>query len=225
VEGFDTYSLENKRNSTSSWRGGCGNRSSQQADGYSVLLNGNHNSNCSSFVDGETTWMYAPGCSNLGVTGNRRSSGHCSEDDKLVTNLGNPVMGSSNQVLGRVDVPSQIAGSENPLSSVVSVDQQETKGLNLLSSPIQISQAGLGDAFRPEQFGEDSFNTDEANLSLDFDHQLVMSGKFAHLVRKSGKGPRSLELGDLVFLLLFAILPEKKQIKHLFHGLRQFKIF
>ena len=207
---------------------GCWNRSSQATDGYSMALIDPNDSDCSFLMNGETTWMYAPGCTNLGLTGNRMPSGNCSDDDQLVTNLGNLLVHSSDQGLGRVDVTAQISGTENSLFSVVSVNHQESKALNVLSLPIQMSQTGMANAFRFDRMAQDLFDTDGpdgASLAVDFDHQLVMSGKLAHLVPKAAKGPRDLELGDLVFLLLFAILPEKKQIKHLFRGIRRLQIF
>jgi hypothetical protein len=86
----------------------------------------------------------------------------------------------------------------------------------------------MATTFRFDRLGSGLFEWNEADgasLALDFDHQLVMSGKLAHLVPKTEKGRRNLELGDLVFLLLFAILPQKKHIKSLFRGIRQCRVF
>ncbi len=227
-KGFDTIKQGRKIRSKDSSAQGCWNRPSQGADGYSFALHEPKEADCFSMVGGETTWMYAPGCTSFGFSGNRIPNGLCSVDDQLVTNLGNMLVRSSDPVLGRVDVPVQISGTENSLFSVVSVTQQESNALNVLSLPIQMSQTGMANAFRFDRMAQDLFDTDGpdgASLAVDFDHQLVMSGKLAHLVPKAAKGVRDLELGDLVFLLLFAILPEKKQIKHLFRGIRRLQIF
>ena len=154
--------------------------------------------------------------------------GLCSVDDQLVTNVGNMIVRSSDPVLGRVDVPAQISGTQKPLSSVVSVNQQEATFLNTFSSPIRMNHPLMPQDVRFDRMSHELFDTDDADgvsLVQDFDHQLVMSGKLAHLIPKTAKGPRDFELGDLVFLLLFAIVPEKKQIKGLLHGVRHFRMF
>lgn len=206
---------------------GCWNHTSQGSDSYSMALDDSIESDCFA-QDGQTTWMYAPGCRNMELPGNRMPSGHCSADDQIVTNLGNLVIRSSDQGLGRLDVPAQFSGNKNSLSSVVAGDQEPPHTLNVLSSSDHKGQAVMAVAFRFDRMGQDLFGTDDADrtsLALDFDHQLVMSGKLAHLVPKSENGPREFELRDLVFLLLFAFLPEKKRIQHFFRGFRRFPMF
>ena len=229
-KGVDPIKQGGKSRSKDSSGQGCWNRPFQATDGYSMALNEPYDSDCSSLMNGETAWIYAPGCTNLELTGTRMPSGNCSDDDPLVTNLGNLLVRSSDQDLGRIDVPARISGTENSLFSVDSVNQQESNARNVLSSPIQMSQAVLAKDFGFNRLVQDLLykytnGADGASLIEDFDHHWVMSGRLAHLVPKAVKGPRDLELGDLVFLLLFAMLPEKKQINHLFRGIRRLKIF
>jgi hypothetical protein len=227
-KGFDPIKQGRKNRSNDSSGQGCWNRPSQATDGYSIALNEPYATDCSSMVGVETTWMYAPGCTDFGFARNRMPSGHCSVDDQLATNFGNLVVRSSDQILGRVDVLPQILGTQKPLSPTVSFDTQQANSWNILSSSILINHALLGQTLRFDRRGNGLFDWDEAeeaSPALDFDHQLMMSGKLAHLVPKTGNGPRGLEWGDLVFLFLFAFMPEKKQIKNLFRGIRQFKMF
>lgn len=227
-EGFDTLQSGSHRYSSDSSGGGCRNRHTRDVEGYSMALNEFDEAPCSSFMDGGTRWMYAPGCTNLGVRGNRIQTGQCSDEEQLLPYLGNLMVRSSDQGLGRVDVYEQISESKKSLSSFISVDGQEANSLNGFRSPIRMNHSVMANAVRFDRLGQGLFNVDEANkvnLAADFDHQLVMSGKLAHLVPKVENGLRELELEDLVFLLLFAILPEKKHIKHFFRGIRRFQIF
>ncbi len=222
-KGFDTIKQGRKIRSKDSSGQGCWNRPSQGADGYSFALHEPKEADCFSMVVGETTWMYAPGCTSFGFSGNRIPNGLCSVDDQLMTNLGNMIVRSSDPFLGRVDVPVQISGTQKPLPSVVSVNQQETTFLNTFSSPIRMNHPLMPQDVRFDRMSHELFDADDADgvsLVQDFDHQLVMSGKLAHLIPKTAKDPRDFELGDLVFLLLFAIVLEKKQIKGLLHGIR-----
>lgn len=230
-EGFNTEKQSIKKtfnHSNVSTSQGCLNRSSQGTD-FSIMDSiSPYGADCDSMLDGETAWIYAPGCANLESSNNRMQSGHCSADDQLVTNLGNLVVHSSDRVLGRVDVSVHSSESNKLLSSVVPIGEQDTNAWNQLSPSIPMNQALIATAFRFDRLGEELFDGEEdPGLSLDpnFDHQLVMSGKLAFLVPKDGLNTRGLELGDLVFLLLFSILPEKKRIKRFFRRTRQFQIF
>jgi len=207
--------------------GGCRSHSPQRPGVYLPGITDSYETDCSSPLGGESAWIYAPGCMNFRALKNSRENGHCSADEQLVTNVGNLVVHSSDRVLGRVDTAVDAAESEKSFPDVVPVSQQELNSWNNLSPTNHLNRALIAKAFRYDRLGKRFFDGEEyagSSLAPDFDHQLVMSGKLARLVPKSGQTPRTLELGDLVFLLLFAILPEKKQIRHLFRCARQLKM-
>lgn len=213
-KGFDTIKQGRKNRSNDSSGEGCWNRPSQATDGYAIALNEAYESDCSSMISVETTLMYAPGCTDLGFSRNRMPSGHCSVDDQLATNFGHLVVRSSDRILGRVDVLGQISETQKLLPTTVSFNTQQANSWNTLSSSILMNRAHLGETLRFDRMGNGLFDwgePEEASLALDFDHQLVMSGKLAHLVPKAERGPRGMEWGDLVFLFLFALMPKKKQ--------------
>lgn len=208
--------------------GGCSNHLTQGADLYFMALHESVGGDCFSRLGEETGKMYAPGCSSMRISVHQLSSGQCATDEQSVANIGNLVVHSSDRVLGRVDIFVNSSGLEGPSPMLASVIQQDADSWKKLSLSSQIGPASLAQAFRYDRMSQKLFDGEEgggASLVLGFDHQLVMSGKLAHLVPKDGQAPRSLQLGDLVFLLLFAILPEKKHIKHLIHRTRQFRFF
>jgi len=84
-KGFDTNKQGRKIRSKDSSGQGCWNRPSQGADGYSFALHEPKEADCFSMVGGETTWMYAPGCTSFGFSGNRIPNGLCAVDDQLMT--------------------------------------------------------------------------------------------------------------------------------------------
>lgn len=102
--------------------------------------------------------------------------------------------------------------------------EEEEKAVSTISPSVLLRQALVAKTFRFDRLGQELFDgveDDGASLGLDFDHQLVMSGKLAHLIPKSGQQlERSLKFEDLIFLLLFAILPEKQKIRRFFRCAR-----
>lgn len=74
-KGFDTIKQGRNIRSKDSLGQGCWNRPSQGADGYSFVLNEPKEADCFSMVGGKTTWMYAPGCTSFGFSGNRIPNG------------------------------------------------------------------------------------------------------------------------------------------------------
>ncbi len=163
-EGFGTIEpsggIASKRSNRSS-AVGCWNRPNQGTDLYVVALDESYVSECSPKMDGETAWMYAPGCANLKSSKNRLPSGHCSADDELVTNLGNLVVHSSDQMLGRVDVASHIYGAPKSLPAVASVDKEGDRELNAVKSSMRMDQALVATAFRFDRMGQEVFDGDE----------------------------------------------------------------
>lgn len=208
--------------------GGCSSHLTEGPDLYFIALHGSDVRDCSSQLGEEAVEIFSPGCARFEASKNRMSSGQCAADEQLVTNFGNLIVHSSDQVLGRVDVLENPSALPNPHSTVLSDNQPENKSLNKLSPSIVSKHVLMTKAFRHDRMSTELFDGEkEGGVSPDlaFDHQLVMSGKLAHLVPKAGQSPRSLELGDLVILLLFAMLPEKKHIKHLIRRTRQFRLF
>jgi hypothetical protein len=235
VESYDGRSnLKNQKKVTASNRvigaveGGCWSQPNQGPDLYFQALHESGAGNCSPLLGEETGRMETPGCSILRTSGHGISSGQCGVDEQLVTNFGHLIVYSSDQVLGRVDILENPSGPENSLSRVISDNHQENKSWNKLSPSIELNHAPMTKALRYDRMSTelfDSESTDGGSPNLSFDHQLVMSGKLAHLVPKVGHSPRSLELGDLVILLLFAMVPEKKHIKYFIHRTRQLRLF
>lgn len=208
--------------------GGCSKYLTQGADLYYTAIQGSDSNDCSSRLGEETGKMYAPGCSSEGVLGHRLASGPCAATEQSVTNFGNLVAYSSDQVLGRVDISVNNPGSQASFPMLASAIQQDPNSWEKISLSGQVGPVSLAQAFRYDRMSQKLFDGGEnggASLVLGFDHQLVMSGKLAHLVPKNGQTQRALPLGDLAFLLLFAIFPEKKHIKHLIRRTRQFRFF
>ena len=197
---------------------GCWHVPPQGGENYFTGV-GQTETDCLSPFGGEAAWIYAPGCAKLEAFNHKIQSGHCSADDQLVSNLGNLVVHSSDRVLGRVDISDSVRESEKPPAHMIPRPQEDANSWNYISPTVQMNRALMATAFRFDRLGHELFDdrTDErAKLIPEYDHRLVMSGRLAHLVPKSGQPSRSLEFGDLIFLLLFAIFPEKKRIRRLF---------
>lgn len=181
---------------------------------------------CPPLLGNESSWIYAPGCGELGLAPHRMQSERCLADEKIVTNVGNLIVHSSDRVLGRVDVSVEMDESKpNVLPPVILSSQQDEKSLGHIRPDRTMNRILMATAFRFDRLGQEVFDGEEesgSNMILDFDHQLVMAGKLAHLVPKSGPPTRKFEFGDLIFLLLFAIMPERKRIKNFFRYARQF---
>lgn len=235
VESYDGRSnMKNQKKSTGfnyevgTMDGGCWKQPNHGPDLYFLSLHESGAGNCFPQLGEETGRLGAPGCSIGWPSDHGISSGQCGVDGQLVTNIGHLMVYSSDQVLGRVDILENFPGPANSLSRVISGNHQESKSWSKLSPPIALNHISLTKAFRYDRMETELFdgrNGDGGSPNLTFDHQLVMSGKLAHLVPKVGQSPRSLELGDLVIFLLFAMLPEKKHIKHLIERTRQFRFF
>lgn len=235
VESYDERSnMKNQKKSTGfnyevgTRDGGCWNQPNHGPDLYFLSLHEFGAGNCSPQLGEETGRLGAPGCSIVGTPVHGISSGQCAVDGQLVTNIGHLMVYSSDEVLGRVDILENFPDPANSPSRIVSGNHQENESWNKLSPSIGWDDASTTKIFRYDLMSAGLFdggNDDGKSPNLSFDHYLVMSGKLAHLVPKVGQSPRSLELGDFVILLLFAMLPEKKHIKHLIHRTRQFRFF
>ena len=207
---------------------GCRNQSAQGVDLYFMPLH-KSGGDCSFQLGEGAGKMYASGCLSLRPVGHKQSDDQCAEEEQLLADFGNLILYSSDQVLGRIDSLENPAESHNPHSTVLSGNQQENRSWNTLSpSIIMLGPMSMSKVYRHDRMSTKLFDGEKyegENPNLAFDHQLVMSGKLAHLVPKAGQSPRSLELGDLVILLLFAMIPEKKHIKYLIHRTRQLRLF
>ncbi len=228
---FETIQQERERSSTrlkgpSGQR--CWNDSSQGADLFLMTLNESPESDCSRPLGEETAKLYAPGCGKVRASGHRMRSGRCAADEQLVTNYGNLIVHSSDQVLGRVDISMDSSGSQDPLSVMPSMTHQDPNSWKKISPSMVVSQTPIATVFRYDRMSQALFDGKKdagVSLVMGFDRRLVMSGKLAHLVPKEGQTPRTLEFGDLVVLLLLAMLPEKKHIKYFIHRTRQLRLF
>lgn len=208
--------------------GGCWKQFHQGPDIDFQTLQESGPGSCASRLGEEAGRMGSPECSIVRTSGNGISSGQCGVNKQLVSNFGHLIGYSSDQVFGQDGILENFSDPEKFLPRVISGNHQENESWNKLSPSIMLNHVPMTNAFGYDWKSLDLIDSENGaggTPNFSFDHQLVISGKLAYLVPKVGQSPRSLELGDFVILLLFAMLPEKKHIKHLIHRTRQFRLF